>query len=44
MECEKLYLSSLAEVKLFLTAIYSKPLPSRGESITVSFGIKNVSV
>ncbi len=41
-EAEKLYLSSLSEVKLFLEAIYSKPLPNRGESVFVSIGLKNV--
>jgi hypothetical protein len=42
VEAEKLYLSSLSEVKLFLEAIYSKPLPNRGESVFLSLGLKNV--
>ena len=39
-----MYTYDLDEIKLFLAAIYSKPLPSRGASLVVSFGIKNVKL
>lgn len=40
MEIEELFSQSLDDVKLFLAAIYSKQLPTRGDSVKVSFGIK----
>lgn len=42
IEAEKIYTTvGLEDVKLFLTAIYSKPLPMRGDSVNVTFGIKH---
>lgn len=42
IETSKLYATSLDDAKLFLSALYSKPLPKRGESINVTFGIDDV--
>lgn len=33
--------SNIDEVKMFMAAIYSKPMPLRGDSVLVSFGIRN---
>ena len=42
LEIEKiLSASNIDEVKMFLAAIYSKPMPARGDTVNVSFGIRN---
>jgi hypothetical protein len=43
LEAAKLYQSSMNDLKLFLSAIYHKSFPNRGESLVVGFGDPNVT-
>lgn len=38
IEAAKLYDPSMNDLKMFLSAIYHKTFPNRGESLTVRFG------
>lgn len=43
LEAAKLYQSNMNDLKLFLSAIYHKSFPNRGESLVVGFGDPNVT-
>ncbi len=42
LETKKLHYDSIDDCKCFISALYSKPLPKRGEALEVSFGTRDV--
>lgn len=39
---KRLHTENAEDCRCFLSALYSKPLPNRGESVKVSFGTRDV--